>query len=79
MLAPVIDLTAYPFGPRTQAKFPPSDGTTNTVVSARTVNLRGQIDHITLTSGTTPILDRNYVYDYRDGAPGPSEPGPNLG
>lgn len=74
----ITDLAWYPFGPRTLAKFPPSDGTANTVTSTRTVNLRGQITELDVTSGAAPILDRSYVYDYRDGAPGPTDPGPNL-
>jgi len=78
LIQEITDLAWVPFGPRTQAKFPPSDGTANTVVSTRTVNLRGQITELDVTSGATPILDRTYTYDYTTGTPGPNDPGPNL-
>lgn len=74
----ITDLAWYPFGPRTQAMFPPSDGTANTVVSTRTVNLRGQTTELDVTSGGAAILDRSYTYDYIAGTPGPTDPGPNL-
>jgi RHS repeat-associated protein len=74
----ITDLTWYAFGPRTQAKFPPQSGGMNTVTSTRTVNLRGQITDVDVTSGATAILDRSYTYDYTAGTPGPTDPGPNL-
>jgi YD repeat-containing protein len=74
----ITDLAWYPFGPRTQAKFPPFNGTANTVTSSRTVNLRGQITEVDVTRPSLTILDRSYVYDYTSGSPGPNDPGPNL-
>jgi hypothetical protein len=78
LIQEITDLAWYPFGPRTQAKFPPQSGGVNTVVSTRAVNLRGQIEELDVTSGSTPILDRSYKYDYTAGTPGPNDPGPNL-
>lgn len=75
----IQDLSWYPFGPRTHAKFPPQDGSgDNTVVSSRTLNLRGQIEALDVTATSGPIVDRSYVYDFTSGSPGPDEPGPNL-
>jgi RHS repeat-associated protein len=76
--AQVTNLTWYPFGPRTQAKFPPQISGTNSVTSTRAVNLRGQITELDVVSGSTAILDRSYKYDFTTGTPGPNDPGPNL-
>jgi RHS repeat-associated protein len=74
----ITNLTWYPFGPRTQAKFPPQSGGANTVTSTRALNLRGQITDVDVTSGAAAILDRSYKYDFTAGTPGPNDPGPNL-
>ena len=68
----IENLTWYPFGPRTHATFPPA----NAVTSDRAINLRGQVERILVQGpGSVSFLDRSYTYDYRDGAPGPSDPG----
>ena len=77
-MSQVTDIAWYPFGPRQQAKLPPLVGGVNTVTSTRGVNLRGQVTDVVVTSGGAPILDRHYTYDFTAGAPGPSDPGPNL-
>lgn len=74
----ITNLAWYPFGPRTQAKFPPDDINGNTVTSSRTVNMRGQITEIDVTRPSLTLVDRNYKYDYTAGTPGPNDPGPNL-
>jgi len=75
----IQDLAWYPFGPRTQAKLPPADGSgDDTVVSTRTINLRGQIEELDVTAASGAILDRSYRYAYTAGSPGPNDPGPNL-
>lgn len=75
----IQDLTWYPFGTRIAAKFPPADGGgDNTVLSTRTLNLRGQVEELDVTAASGAILDRSYVYDFTTGSPGPDEPGPNL-
>jgi len=75
----IQDLAWSPFGPRTQAKFPPADGSGHdTVVSTRTINLRGQVEDLDVTAASGAILDRSYRYAYTAGTPGPNDPGPNL-
>jgi RHS repeat-associated protein len=48
------------------------------VQSRREFNLRYQMTRAHVYSPTLTYLDQSYVYDYRDGAPGPTDPGPNL-
>jgi RHS repeat-associated protein len=74
----ITDLAWYPFGPRTFAKLPPHDGSTNTVTSSRSVNLRGQITEVDVFRTGATLLDRSYTYDLTTGSPGPADPGPNL-
>jgi hypothetical protein len=76
----IREISWWPFGPRKQAKFPPFDSGAggNVVVSDRHQNLRGQVAEIEVVGPQGTVVDRSYTYDYRDGSPGPDDPGPNL-
>jgi YD repeat-containing protein len=77
----VDNIEWYPFGPRTHAEFPPFDtvAAANVVMSDREINLRGQIERVHVHGpGSASFLDQQYGYDYRNGSPGPDEPGPSL-
>jgi RHS repeat-associated protein len=77
---PVKNLRWYPFGPRTHAEFPSFTGAggASTVVSDRDVDLRGQVDHLSVSIPGGNAVDRTYTYNYTGGPPGPSDLGPNL-
>ena len=76
----IRNLAFLPFGPRTRAELPPYDsGTaTNTVISTRAYNLRGQVSALEVTSPLGDVLDQSFTYGYIGGAPGPADGGPNL-
>ncbi len=76
----VRNIDFAPLGGRTRAEFPPYNSGTglNTVISARTYNLRGQAATLQVTSPSATVLDQSFDYAYTAGGAGPVDPGPNL-
>ncbi len=70
-----------PFGPRTQAIFPPessADPLVNTVTSTRDYNLRYQLTELDVAGLGGTVLDQSYSYRLTGGGSAPTDPGPNL-